>query len=282
MSARLVLPGAILLCGLISLGLPAHATTLATDIVEYSCTPDGAAAQTVRIRVELTMPVNPVTGQQMTIGHRATYAEGTTLVAPAGLPSDTKMYAYVSISGLPGLTSGTGVGGTVGPVAAGQAVILPTQSTSVLTTPNNPGTATIRPAAINFGLRPTEPLVECEVENASELTTHQLTITAGGTNSSPSPTTTITSTETETETATETATETETATRTANSTVTETSDVIETPSGGVATGGGGEAGPDARALMLVGSVVLLAATSGLVLRRRAVLTRRGFPAGPGG
>ncbi|GAA0995637.1 hypothetical protein GCM10009555_090050 [Acrocarpospora macrocephala] len=279
MSARLVLPGAILLCGLISLGLPAHATTLATDIVQYSCTPDGAATQTVQIRVELTMPVNPVTGQQMTIGHRATYAGSTTLLAPAaGLPSGTKMYAYVSISGLPGLTSGTGVGGTVGPVTAGQAVTLPTQSTSVLTTPNNPGTATIRPAAINFGLTPTEPLVECEVENASELTTHQLTITAGGTNSNPSPTTTITSTETETETATETATETETATRTANSTVTETSDVIETPSGGVATGGGGEAGPDARALMLIGSIVLLAATSGLLLRRRAVVTR----AGPGG
>nr|PZN47551.1 MAG: hypothetical protein DIU60_02650 [Actinomycetota bacterium] len=45
--------------------------------------------------------------------------------------------------------------------------------------------------------------------------------------------------------------------------------VARTPAGGVATGGGGEAGPDGRMLVLAGSITLLgAAAGGLVLRRR--------------
>ncbi len=101
------------LMGFMSLCPPVYA---ATDIVEYACTPKNGTAQTVRIKVELTMPATAHPGEQFSITHRATYADTSAIQATGGLPSGAKMYAYVSISGFPSsLTSGTGVGGVVGP-----------------------------------------------------------------------------------------------------------------------------------------------------------------------
>ncbi len=58
------------------------------------------------------------------------------------------------------------------------------------------------------------------------------------------------------------------------STCTETATVtaqVETPDGGVATGGGGSLGPDGRVFVLAGGTVTLAAMiGGLLLRRRVV------------
>ncbi|NAS25469.1 hypothetical protein GT755_27770 [Herbidospora sp. NEAU-GS84] len=57
-------------------------------------------------------------------------------------------------------------------------------------------------------------------------------------------------------------------TRTATATVTAQ---VETPDGGVATGGGGSLGPDGRVLVLAGGTLTLAAmVGGLILRRRVV------------
>ncbi|WP_066368884.1 hypothetical protein [Herbidospora mongoliensis] len=57
-------------------------------------------------------------------------------------------------------------------------------------------------------------------------------------------------------------------TRTATATVTAQ---VETPDGGVATGGGGVLGPDGRVFVLAGGTVTLAAmVGGLLLRRRVV------------
>ncbi|WP_424533324.1 hypothetical protein ACOZ38_23495 [Sphaerisporangium viridialbum] len=87
-------------------------------------------------------------------------------------------------------------------------------------------------------------------------------VTADGQTSSPTPTTTS-PTPTRTATATATATETESeVARVGNTRVT------KTPAGAAETGGGGDAGPDGRIFVLAGLVLLLAATTGLLLRRR--------------
>ncbi|GIH50421.1 hypothetical protein Mro03_56000 [Microbispora rosea subsp. rosea] len=52
-------------------------------------------------------------------------------------------------------------------------------------------------------------------------------------------------------------------------TKTKAAQVENTPGGGAATGGGGEAGPDARLFVLTGTALMLAAgAGGLVLRAR--------------
>ncbi|MFG1942270.1 hypothetical protein [Nonomuraea sp. NPDC048826] len=218
------------------------------DVVEYICRPASGAVQSVRIRTTLTLPTgNPEVGEQFTIGWKGAYESGAELEAPNGLPTTgLKMYAYASISGLPGLTSATGVGDLTD-VAVGQPITLPA-SVDMRTTSQRAGTATVKPASVNFGLRPTEPLIECEPANSTSLTTYPLTIGAG----SASPTRTAVVTETPDEEDEE-----------------EEPRKSVTPKEGVATGAGGDAGPDGRMFVLAGSALILAAgAGGLALRRR--------------
>lgn len=265
MRVRSVLPAATLAGGLVLLWhpLPSSAgqgSAVAADVVEYECTTDGVAEkQTIEINVEMTVPATAATGQQFTIGWRGTYV-GTGLAAPAaGLPEGTKLYAYASISDLPGLTSATGVG-TLEAVGAGQTIPLPTAEIALATKSNNPGTAAVKPAAINFGTLPTNPLIECESLNKETLTTYPLTVTAGGQATDPDPT--------------DTATEpvspppADEDTETAETPQDADGELDETPAGGAETGGGGESGPDGRALVLTGSLITLGAVSGLLWRRR--------------
>ncbi|MGS2640970.1 hypothetical protein [Streptosporangium sp. G12] len=265
MRVRSVLSVAVLTGSLVLLWhpLPSSAgqgSVVAADIVEYECTTDGAVEkQTIQINVEMTMPASATAGQQFTIGWRGTYS-GTGLTAPAaGLPAGTKLYAYASISDLPGLTSATGVG-TLDTVGAGQTIPLPTAQIALATTSNNPGTATVKPAAVNFGTQPDQPLIECESQNKDALMTYPLTVAGGGQATDPIPTDTATepvgppSTDEDTEAA-------ETP-QDANG------EVDETPAGAADTGGGGESGPDGRVLVLTGSLVTLGAVSGLLWRRR--------------
>jgi hypothetical protein len=222
-----------------------------TDVVEYRCTDKAGATQDVKIRTTLTMPSSPKTGEQFVIGWAGTYVTGSELKVPAaGLASGVKLYAYASISGLSQLTSATGVGMPAS-ATAGQAVTLPA-SVEMKTTSRNAGTATVKPAAVNLGTTPQERLIECEVRNADALKTYRLTVAAG--NGTPSPSSTPTTTPS--------------ATRTPTSTP--SARTSATPKDGVATGGGGEAGPDGRMYVLTGSALLLAAgTGGLLMRRRA-------------
>lgn len=152
-----------------------------TDIVDYRCTATGATGvaekQDIKVKVELTMPTDATAGTQMIIGWRGTYVDDTTaLRAPAtGLAGGTKLYAYASISGLAKLTSATGVG-ELTTLSAGQIIPLPMVPVSLKTTPSIAGTATVRPAAINFGTKPDERSIECEVQNATTLTTYPLAV----------------------------------------------------------------------------------------------------------
>lgn len=268
MRVRSVLSAAALAGGLILLWQPlpssaGQGSAVAAEIVEYVCTTDGVTEkQTIEIDITMTVPATATTGQQFTIGWLGTYS-GTGLTAPAaGLPEGTKLYAYASISGLPGLTSATGVG-TLGTVGAGETILLPTGQISLATTPTNPGSALVKPAAINFGTLPNEPLIECESQNKDTLTTYPLAVTAGGGQATdPAPTDTATDpvspppADEDTDTA-ETPQDTD-------------GEIDETPAGGADTGGGGESGPDGRALVLTGSLVTLGAVTGLLWRRRGV------------
>lgn len=255
-----------------------------TDIVEYRCTVTGVAEkQDIKVKVELTMPVNAVTGQQMTIGWHGTYVDGTALRAPAaGLASGTKLYAYASISGLPRLTSATGVGEPA-PFSAGQTVPLPRDTVPLKTAPSNAGTATVKPAAINFGTRADEKSIECEVQNADALTTYPLTVSSADgrptdpapVTPGPQPTPTVTATMDDQSTGSVPVTSDPQPTHTITATVTKASTdgnskVIKTPSGGAATGGGGESGPDGRMLISTGFLLTFAAATGLLLRRRSL------------
>jgi hypothetical protein len=192
----------------------------------------------------------PSTGEQFSIGWTGGFEPGSELEAPAAVPPGLKMYAYASISKLPGLTSATGVG-ELGAVASGEPISLP--SVEMRTTSNNPGTASVKPASVNFGLTPQNRLVDCEPTNSAALKTYPLTIGGGGTTPAPS------DTETEEE---PTPQEEEPTSRSS-----------ETPKEGAATGAGGEAGPDGRVLVLAGSALLLAAGAGGLTLRRAQLAK---------
>ncbi|GIH72774.1 hypothetical protein Mth01_50270 [Sphaerimonospora thailandensis] len=269
MSIRSILSAATLVGGLISVCQPVYASAaglqrdalVVTDIVDYECTADGEAEkQEIKVKVELTMPTDATAGKQMTINWRGTYFDDTTAlrVPAAGLAVGTKLYAYASISGLAKLTSATGVG-EIASLTPGESIPLPLAEVPLKTTSANAGTATVRPAAINFGTRPTEPTIECEVKNADDLTTYNLTI--GTVDDRPA----------DSDTASDTSSQELPSQEPADDTAIETTrngKVSKTPSGGVATGGGGEVGPDGRVLVLTGLLLTLTAAAGLLLSRR--------------
>lgn len=227
------------------------------DVVEYRCKiGEQPITPNIRVKITLTMPSTaPQVGEQFSIGWTGDFEPGSELEAPAAVPVGIKMYAYASISGLPGLTSATGVG-ELGAITAGEPISLPT-SVDMRTTSKNPGTASVKPASINFGLTPQNRLVDCEPANSATLKTYPLTIGGGATTPTPS----ATETEEEEPTPRE-ETEDEPTPRSS-----------QTPEKGAATGAGGEAGPDGRMLVLAGSALLLAAGAGGLTLRRTRITK---------
>ncbi|RVX44077.1 hypothetical protein EDD27_6799 [Nonomuraea polychroma] len=231
------------------------------SVVNYECTTTATGQkQQVKVNIELTVPERAAVNENLTIGWRGTYVAGSELRAPStGLEGSLKLYAYAGISSIPRLTSATGVG-RLGTITPGQPIPLPTGPVNLTTTPQDKGEGTVHAAAINIGPNPQSPVIECEVTNKSALTEYPLAVgeSAGAT----TPTTTPTDTD-EDETSDD---EDETGATTPEVTTTVTT--TTTPEGGVDTGAGGEAGPDGRALMLVGSLVILSSAGGLMLRRR--------------
>ncbi len=284
MGIRSILSAAVLCGGLAMLCQPAQAAVsesrqgavVATDVVDYRCRHTGTAEeQDIKVKVALTMPLDVTTGKQMTIGWHGTYVDDSTAlrVPTTGLAGGTKLYAYASISGVAQLTSATGVG-ELAQLTPGENISLPTAEVPLKTKSANAGTATVRPAAINFGTVPTEPSIECEVQNADALMTYDLIIAAA--NDQPADTDADsdagpdTGSDTDTDASSDPPIQ-ETTADTANDTMNGTTGngkVRTTPAGGVATGGGGEAGPDGRVLVWTGLLLTLTASSGLVLRRR--------------
>ncbi|MFI7058909.1 hypothetical protein ACIBLB_43320 [Streptosporangium canum] len=293
MRIRLILSVATLVGSLPLVCQPAHAAVselrqdaiVVTDIVDYQCAATGVAEkQDVKVKVELTLPADATVDKQTSIVWHGAYVDDTTaLRAPTtGLAGGTKLYAYASISGLAKLTSATGVG-ELDTVSAGQIVPLPMTPVLLKTTPSGAGTATVKPAAINFGTGTDEPSIKCKVRNADVLTTYTLTIASAdgrptdsvSVTPSPQPTSTVTATagDQPTDSVPVTSSPQPTPTDTAivvRASTDENGKVIKTPSGGAATGGGGESGPDGRVLVSTGFLLTLAAVIGLLLRRRGL------------
>ncbi len=200
---------------------------------------------------------------------------GATLVAPTPIPAGNK----VEIEGR-AVASGTAVpaasANVTAKASATQAVALPTGAPLPLPTmlvtvvPTTTGTVVVRPDQFVLRAGPTAAgaaqtaLVTCSPAAEAQAALAQATFTvAGQTSPSSSPTTSPTPTNS--------ATPTPRTTHTVYKTVTHEATKTErvTPKGGAATGGGGEAGPDGRVFIAVGSILIgAAALGGLVLRRR--------------
>ncbi|MEV0165035.1 hypothetical protein [Nonomuraea fuscirosea] len=239
-----------------------------TDLVEYECVgPEDSDVQDVEIKVELTMPTTAKVNEQFAIKWKGTYTTGKELKAPTtGQTIPAKIFAYASLTGITGLTSATGEG-TTGTITAGSTIPLPTTAFDMKTTASTAGTATVKPADVNFGANTAtgnNPAIACKVQNATELKSYTLTVGSGTT--SPSPTTTS-------PTASPTTTSPRpTTTRTATLTITPSKTrKSQTPKAGADTGAGGTMGPDGRVFILTGTgLVAAAAIGGLVMRRRSV------------
>ncbi|WP_346103311.1 hypothetical protein [Nonomuraea maheshkhaliensis] len=237
-----------------------------TDLVEYECVgPEDSDVQDVEIKVELTMPTAAKVNEQFAIKWKGTYTTGKELKAPAtGQTIAAKIFAYASLTGITNLTSATGEG-TTGTITAGGTIPLPTTAFDLKTTASTAGTATVKPADVNFGANTATgntPAIMCKVQNATELKSYTLTVASGTTSPSPtntSPTPTNTSPR-------------PTTTRTRTETVTPTATrKSQTPKAGADTGAGGTMGPDGRLFILTGTgLVAAAAIGGLVMRRRSV------------
>ncbi|MFI6602709.1 hypothetical protein ACIBHX_41195 [Nonomuraea sp. NPDC050536] len=241
------------------------------DVVTYKCTAGSTdtIGQTVKIKTTLTPPTSAQTNQQFSIGWSGTYETGYELKAPSTGTLTPKIFAYATMTGISGLTSATGEG-TLGTITPNATIPLPSSGTvSLRAMPSTVGTVTVKPGKLNFGSNAStgnQPMIECIVQNDSELKTYTFSVTAG---SSSSSTPTNSSTSSSTPTTTHTPKPTKTTTRFVTATPTKKSS--KTPKAGAETGGGGEIGPDGRVFMLVGSLLILGAgAGGLVLRRRGL------------
>ncbi|NUP01594.1 MAG: hypothetical protein HOW59_27090, partial [Nonomuraea sp.] len=152
MRLQLIVPLAVLL-------LSTGAARTAPEVVAYHCVTKGTdEQQDIKVSVELTIPADATAGVQLSIGWRGAYADGTELRAPATGSDALKLYAYAGISGFPGLTSATGVG-ELGTLTPGEPIPLPETTVPLKTTPRNAGKGDVHAAAINFGPRPTDPVI---------------------------------------------------------------------------------------------------------------------------
>ncbi|MEW9551348.1 hypothetical protein [Nonomuraea sp. NPDC050783] len=241
----------------------------APEVVDYTCTTVATGEkQNIKVSVELDVPPTGTVQENLTIGWKGSYSGSTQLIAPVlDVEAGLNLYAYVGISRIDKLTSATGVAQLTG-VTAGAPIVLPTTTVNLTTTPQGTGKGTVHVGAINFGSSPQERVIECEVTNTNARTEHPLEITAAGASSSPSPTPTPTPTSSATPTDDDEPDEEQDPEVTPEESETPT----RTPEGGVATGGGGEAGPDGRPLILTGSFLLLASAAGFALRRRRGLS----------
>ncbi|GAA3415178.1 hypothetical protein [Streptosporangium vulgare] len=256
--------------------------------VTYNCTLAGAASPsaTYTFTMDLTGPASAVVNSPLV----ATWK----ISAPATLPSLTPSVsvspsasvvadAEVQISASPAgvLTPPTELRPilvTAAPPANGQPVTAPPLLVTV--TPLATGVVAFQPGAFTLlratgaaGASNEVELLDCAAPDAAQASPAALRVTVGtgSPSASPSPTTTSpTPTPTNTS-ATPTPTLTVTRTKTSDPVPDPDSDeqIDETPKGAASTGGGGDAGPDARMIMFSGVLmVALAGIGGLVLRRR--------------
>ena len=280
-----LLAAALSTCGAAALliGAPAGADT---KEVTYQCTAGttGGSETTRQITVNLSGPASATAGSPYTatlVIAGASPAFTAVDAIPTG--SQIQLVPQVSVSATPGtvtvpmVTATASASATASVTAGGTLAPIPTATVTV--TPQAGSTSMILEAR-DFALRVGQAgaaspglLYTCVVAStgstAPAAVTAAVATATSSTSTSPSTSTTPSNTPT-------TSTPTPQQTHTVEVTVTEEptndSKVARTPEGGAATGAGGDAGPDARMFVLVGSILLLgAAAGGVVLRRRRLV-----------
>lgn len=264
--------------------------------VTYNCTLAGAAAPstTHTFQMDLTGPASAVTNAPLVatwkIGQPATIPTLTpSAPAPAGanLVADAEVRISASPSGVLAVPSELRqVLVTAAPPVVGQAVSAPPVLVTV--TPLATGVVVFEPGAFTLslvtgagtGTAGEAELLDCTLPNSAQASVAALRVTVGtgapspSVSPSPSPSATPSRSVTPSPSTTPTTpkpTITVTQTKTAEAPSDPDEQIEETPKGAASTGGGGDAGPDARMIMFSGALmVALAGIGGLVLRRRTV------------
>ncbi|MGJ6962717.1 hypothetical protein ACSDR0_12475 [Streptosporangium sp. G11] len=254
--------------------------------VAYTCTPANAAspAATYTFQMDLTGPTAAVTNSPLVATWKI--APPSPLVAPTAVtvPLSLIIDADVQINATPAavlpLPSELRSIAATAPAAtmtSGQPLTLPTLMVTV--TPSATGVVAFEPdnftlllgAAAGTGTNEITVL-DCTVPVEAQVSAAALRVTVGtgapsqsnspSPSASPSPSPTVTTPR-------PTPTLTVTRTKTAEASSDPDEQIEETPKGAASTGGGGDAGPDARMIMFSGVLmVALAGIGGLVLRRR--------------
>ncbi|TXK35757.1 hypothetical protein [Nonomuraea sp. C10] len=233
------------------------------EIVSYTCTAGTETPATVDIKITPTMPTGAKANQDASITWAAAVqTTGDELKVPTtGFPTGSKYFATVKASGAGAPATATGEAAITG--TAGQSLTtLP--NVTIKVRPTTTGTVTITPGDLAFGTSATAAALKCTAPTTG-LPTFTFQVAAGTPTDDPTDDPTTTPTATPTKTTTVIVTETPT-TRTTSPTARSS----KTPKDGVATGAGGDAGPDGRMFVLAGSMLILAAGGGgLLMRRRA-------------
>ncbi|WP_062431389.1 hypothetical protein [Herbidospora daliensis] len=260
--------------------------TADTKTVTYSCAAslNGAAIGT---GVDYDVVVNLTAATAATVG--TPFPASVALsgddrpAAPVAIPTTVQIQVITEIE-VKGNGGAAAVATTVAPTATliptaeiTQGATLPPLPTVTASITPSTGTTQLTLTAKNFTIRlmgtgGTTELGKyvCSLPAAGGAVTPTpasatLSVTTASTTPSPTPTPSTTPTPTPSTTPTPRATRTVTETATAPA----PDDQVETPDGGVATGGGGMLGPDGRVFVLTGSAIVLAAgIGGLMLRSR--------------
>ncbi|TQS22037.1 hypothetical protein [Microbispora sp. KK1-11] len=277
------------------LGLSALGARADTKTVTYTCTPGtGGTGVTHDFTVTLTASTSAVSGTQYTATLSiAPVTTGAAFTAPVAIASGAAMelQPVVSASALPaGMTAGvstpspTGAALTASVAAGGAMPTLPTATltvtpstgaTSVVLTAKDFKIGMIAPAGTGTTTTPTT-LYNCVVATTGSTLPAVATIPVTSASASPSASASASASPSASASASPTPRNTRTVYETvfasptpAKTKKTKSSQVENTPGGGAATGGGGDAGPDARLFVLTGTALMLAAgAGGLVLRAR--------------
>ncbi|MEU0518057.1 hypothetical protein [Streptosporangium sp. NPDC006007] len=277
--------------GLIFGAVPAVASLAAIPKpVTYTCNPVGSPAagavtgNSYKLQMDLTAPLSAVPNSPLVatwrIGQPA--VPGPALTAPSAIAAGDRLVidADVVITGtpLPSPTETRTVGATSTPGAVAAGTALPFPAVLITVTPTATGVIGIQPHDFTLvhspaaGTATKADLYDCTAAPA-EASTAALQVTVrpqGAGMGTGTPTNMGLPTGSSTPTATPEPTI--TLTRTETSKPVKDRQVEETPRGAASTGGGGEAGPDARMIVLGGSLLMaLAGVGGLVLRRRSAL-----------
>ncbi|GAA0996459.1 hypothetical protein GCM10009555_092250 [Acrocarpospora macrocephala] len=247
-----------------------------TKTITYNCTsttPSTGTAQTPDLTVTLTGSAtagSPVQKISMVWTNLNTGTGTKLMTAPVGINiTDRVLFdGDIVLTGPEaGDTATITAAATLTPaasIAAGAAIQFPTVSATA--TPDATGSVTIKSGSFTLSIGPAggtaTHVYDCSMATTATAASAVVVVASGSSSTTPTPTPTPTPSAT-------TPTPRQTRTFTQTVTASQPGQVTNTPDGGIATGGGGEMGPDGRVLVLTGTALILAAiTGGLMLRSR--------------